>query len=225
MAEYRLSKNLNARIPMLISYKEIVEEYPLNFKNILHIGAHGAEEHDAYFDEGVEHVIWVEANPTLVADLNKKLDKEKNTIIESVVSDTDDEEVTFFITNNGQSSSILSLDLHRILFPDVHTVQELKVKTKTIKTVFVENDLNFGDIDFINLDIQGAELLALKGMGDEISQVKAIYTEINTASVYKNCALLEEMDSYLKEYGFTRTKTKLCENHPWGDALYINNKA
>ena len=57
MAEYRLSKNLNARIPMLISYKEIVEEYPLNFKNILHIGAHGAEEHDAYFDEGVEHVI------------------------------------------------------------------------------------------------------------------------------------------------------------------------
>jgi FkbM family methyltransferase len=225
MAEYRLSKNLNARIPMLISYKEIVEEYPLNFKNILHIGAHGAEEHDAYFDEGVEHVIWVEANPTLVADLNKNLDKEKNTVIESVVSDTDDEEVTFFITNNGQSSSILSLDLHRILFPDVHTVQELKVKTKTIKTVFVENDLNFGDIDFINLDIQGAELLALKGMGDEISQVKAIYTEINTASVYKNCALLEEMDSYLKEYGFTRTKTKLWENHPWGDALYINNKA
>lgn len=223
MEEHSRPENPNAEIPMLIPYKEIIEKYSCESKNILHIGAHNAEEYDAYFDEKVEHVIWVEANPHLIGNLNEKLDKEKNTVIEAAVSDTDGEEVTFFITNNGQSSSILELDLHLQLFPGIVPVQALKVKTKTIKTLFVENDLNFQDIDFINLDIQGAELLALKGIGDEIGQVKVIYTEINTAPMYKDCALIEEIDDYLSEYNFVRTETKMWENHPWGDALYINN--
>ena len=50
---------------MLIPYNKIVEKYNLNIKTVLHIGAHKAEEHDDYFNNGCEEVVWVEANPKL----------------------------------------------------------------------------------------------------------------------------------------------------------------
>ncbi len=51
---------------MLISLKEIKEKYNLEFKNIIHIGAHKAEELNDYVSAGIKKVVWVEANPTLV---------------------------------------------------------------------------------------------------------------------------------------------------------------
>ena len=35
--------------------------------------------------------------------------------------------------------------------------------------------------------------------------------------------IIEQIDDYLSQYNFVRTETKMWENHPWGDALYINN--
>lgn len=206
---------------MLIDYSEIIKKYNLNIENILHVGAHTAEEHDVYFKNNCKKVIWIEANPFLIKNLQTRLDSDKNDIYQAVVSDTDDKEIEFYITNNNQSSSILDLKYHKNLFPDVYVTQKLKLKTKTLNTLFIENNLSFKDINFINLDIQGAELLALKGINDNLSHVSAIYTEINTAHLYEECALLNEIDEYLSKYNFKRVETKMWENHPWGDALYI----
>ena len=50
--------------------------------------------------------------------------------------------------------------------------------------------------NFLNIDIQGAELLALKGMGSLISYFDYIYLEVNKAHVYKKCALVNEAMSW-----------------------------
>ena len=205
---------------MLISFKEINNNYNLNIQNILHIGAHKAEESNDYFANGTKRVIWIEANPDLAELLKNSLESGKNIILNDVVSDKDNEEVSFMITNNGQSSSILELGTHKHLFPDVYVNKQITLFTKRVDTIFNNNKLKFEEIDFINLDIQGAELLALKGIND-FKNVKAIFTEINTEHVYKNCALVEEIDEYLLKFGFIRKETKMWENHPWGDALYI----
>jgi hypothetical protein len=42
---------------------------------------------------------------------------------------------------------------------------------------------------FLNFDIQGAELKALKGMEEYLSNVDYLYTEIISDYVYKNCAI------------------------------------
>jgi FkbM family methyltransferase len=47
--------------------------------------------------------------------------------------------------------------------------------------------------------------------------------EVNNAYVYKNCALVHEIDDYLMKYNFKRIETKWT-NENWGDALYINIK-
>ena len=208
---------------MLITYKDIIQKYNLKIENVLHVGAHKAEESDDYLNNGCKKIIWVEGNINLCKEIENKLDKKNNIVINAVVSDKDDEEIAFMITNNGQSSSILSLGLHKSLFPDVYVNKQITLYTKTIKTLFSENNLNFDEIDFINLDIQGAELLALKGVGENFKNVKAIFTEINTDYVYKNCALVSEIDNYLKQYNFRRVETIMWQNHPWGDALYIRD--
>jgi hypothetical protein len=79
--------------------------------------------------------------------------------------------------------------------------------------------------NFLNLDIQGAELKALKGMETYLGDVEYIYTEVNCDSVYLNCAQVTELDEYLAKWGFTRVETSWCENYKWGDALYIKNNS
>ena len=78
-------------------------------------------------------------------------------------------------------------------------------------------------INFLNLDIQGAELLALKGMAKYLKHIKYIYTEVNTEKVYKDCALITEIDDFLKLHGFSRKCEAIYRQFGWGDALYIRD--
>jgi hypothetical protein len=81
-------------------------------------------------------------------------------------------------------------------------------------------------INFINLDIQGVELNALKSMEKylENSGIEYIFTEVNTEHVYKDCGLLSEIDEYLGRFGFDRVETKMWMDCGWGDAFYIRRK-
>ena len=78
-------------------------------------------------------------------------------------------------------------------------------------------------INFLNLDIQGAELLALNSVEKYLKHIKYIYTEVNTEKVYKDCALLNEIDEFLKTHGFTRKCEAIYRQYGWGDALYIRD--
>jgi valyl-tRNA synthetase len=98
--------------------------------------------------------------------------------------------------------------------------ETIKVKSSRIDTLIKENSINIQDYDFVNIDIQGAELLALKGFGDCLRSVKYIYTEVNTNFLYKDCALVSQIDEYLEKYEFKRVATAMTK-YEWGDALYI----
>ncbi len=73
---------------------------------------------------------------------------------------------------------------------------------------------------FLNADIQGAELLALKGMGDLIKSFKWAYLEVNKKETYVGCADINDIDEYLFEYGFERIETGNWVADTWTDALY-----
>ena len=45
-------------------------------------------------------------------------------------------------------------------------------------------------------------------------------TEVNRDVVYKGCPMVEELDEYLKVYGFERFET-FWAGGTWGDAFYI----
>ena len=93
-------------------------------------------------------------------------------------------------------------------------------KTITINSFFDRNNIDGTKYNFWNFDIQGAELLALKGSTKYIQYAKAIYLEVNEKELYKNCGLIGDIDIYLSKYNFKRVITVMTE-HGWGEALYI----
>ena len=201
---------------MLISLQELVNKYNIIFKGILHVGAHECEElngYESYISR--DKILWVEAMKDKV-DLCKE--KYPGINIEQAVISDKIETVKFNISNNGQSSSILDFGLHSIHHPDVLFVNSVELETKLLKDIICNYDINY---NFINLDIQGVELNALKGMEDYLHKIDYIYTEVNSDYVYKNCCLITEIDEYLQKFGFIRAETSWAGNARWGDAFYI----
>ena len=210
---------------MLISFEEINKvllSKNININGAFHIGAHDCEEIPFYNSLGLknEDVIWIEAINSKVISA-----KEKNipNVYNEVITDKDNENIEFNISNNLQCCSILELGtcLHR--HPEVSYINKLSLKSITIDTFFKKYNLDASKYNFWNFDIQGAELLALKGSVESIKYAKAIYLEVNLEEIYKNGALIHEIDNFLSQFNFKRVLTNILQFN-WGDALYIKDE-
>lgn len=201
---------------MLIDFKTIVRKYGKP-NGVLHCGANIGEEAEAYNSQGVKRVCWIEANPELIPTLQANVLKYGHKVIKACVGDMEGFEVVFHISNNqSQSSSILELGTHKIAHPEVHYVGDITMKMRRLDQMSC-----WGEYDFLNMDLQGSELKALKGMGDTLDDFKYAYLEVNKEELYKGCALIDEVDIYMRGFGFKRVETKWAGNTGWGDALYI----
>jgi len=208
---------------MLIDLRALCNKYKFIPKGVIHIGAHKAEEYEIYDSLGIENVIWIEGNPKTYEELKEVLkDKKNQKAYNYLISDIDDKEYDFKITNNGQSSSILELGKHKTFHPDVFVTEEIKCVSKRVDTIIDLEKIDISNYNFLNLDIQGAELLALKGLSENLKYIDYIYTEINVSEVYKDCALVEQIDEFLSNFGFKRTDTQMTP-FEWGDAFYKKN--
>lgn len=204
---------------MLIPYDQVKQKLQtlgINIRGILHVGAHECEELSCYVENGIlpSNIDWVEANPTLV----ERMKSQGIYVHNAAVSDIE-AELPFYITNNGQSSSLLPFGTHEKTYPWCKVIATINVKTQTLSHLIDEKKIPMKDRNFWNLDIQGAELSAIKSAGDYINSADAIYTEVNTQEVYKGCCLLSDLDDYLKEKGLTRIDISMT-GAGWGDALY-----
>ena len=191
-------------------------------KGILHIGAHMCEEKALYntINIGDNDILWVEAISEIV-EYVKKINENIN-IIQAVITDTDDEYLDFMITNNKESSSIFNFGTHAIEHPHVFEIERRQLKSITLNTLFERNNISYDRYDFINIDIQGAELKAFKGAAHILPHIKAIYAEVNEKMLYEGAGLLPELDEYLATFNFKRVITNMTR-HGWGDALYIKH--
>jgi FkbM family methyltransferase len=189
---------------------------------IIHVGAHACEERCLYNEAGVpdERILWIEANPNLVENVKRTMPSSVH-IIQGVVSDKE-EDVSFMVTNNMQSSSILEFGTHRVQHPDVYDIGRMQLRTTTLPQLLQKHDISPSLYDFIAMDIQGAELHALRGMKDIIPNFNSIYLEVNTDEVYKGCGQLPEIEEFLGCYGFHLVE-KVITSHGWGDALFMRN--
>lgn len=207
---------------MLITADEIyaaLSQYQHSITGILHVGAHECEEMGLYQSLGISshQVIWIDAMEDKV---NEARSRGIPNVYHAVVSDQDDTEVTFHVANNGQSSSILEMGTHLHEHPHVVYVDSIVQKSTTLSSFFTTHALDPALYSFWNFDIQGAELLALKGGEDLLVHVSALYLEVNEAELYRGCGLIGDIDHFLKERGFQRVLTKMTP-HGWGDALYV----
>ena len=177
-----------------------------------------AEELDQYQSLHWGSVIWIEAQRELAERLSEKFSSTNQRVIHTAVWDTSNLELNLKITNNSQSTSLLELGTHKEDYPDIRVSKTELVKTSRIDSLFNKETIP----EFINIDIQGAEIQALRGFGELLHRVKYVYCEVNKQEVYVDCAKVSEIDEYLKLFGFKRITTRWVPLKGWGDAFYMN---
>lgn len=207
---------------MLISFEQIdaiLRENSINITGAFHIGAHDCEELGFYNQLGLQNdqIVWIDAIPEKIEAATKR---GIPNVYNAVITDKDDQYTVFNISNNGQSSSVLDFKTHAHEYPVIVYIDQIMAKTVTIDTFFERNAIDGRKYNFWNFDIQGAELMALKGAVKHIPHAAAIYLEVNERELYEGCGLIGDIDGLLAGYGFKRVLTSMVRQG-WGDALYI----
>jgi FkbM family methyltransferase len=206
---------------VLISARELSRNWNVEPSGVLHVGAHLGEEAGMYSEAGWLPVIWIESQPELAARLAELLDPKFHKVINSTVWERNNEVLKLKIASNSQSSSLLDFGTHKKDYPDITWIGEIEVTTSRLDSIEeLRNSFNF-----INLDIQGVELSALKGLGLLWDQVNYVYSEVNRKEVYRNCVLIQSLDEFLDSNGFKRVCTRWHYSKGWGDALWIRKTA
>ena len=115
---------------------------------------------------------------------------------------------------------------------------EIEIDTITLD-FFIEKHY-IGNIDFIKIDVQGAELDIFKGASNALKNVLNIVCEVEFIDVYENQPLFGDICNYLSQYNLMFNKflglagraikpVKLDNNlnkpsqHMWSDAVFVHH--
>lgn len=194
----------------------------LTFVRGIHVGAHQGQELDFYERIGFKEMLWVEASPDQFAILQGHLatsTRLKNVAVNAFASESDGEVAKLRQFNNdGASSSVFAATLLlKETWPGLDETGRIEeVTTATLDRIAAET--GFLAADFLNLDVQGAELLVLKGATSILGNVRAIITEVSTKPYYDGGVLWPELRDFLRSHGF---KEKHNDPRPHGDMLFL----
>ncbi len=113
----------------------------------------------------------------------------------------DGERHTLYVNNDDATSSLFPLNsAHNALFNhlgDLHTVD-----TKTVETKRLDDVLPPGAVDFLKLDVQGAELMVLKSALRTLEKTAVVHCEVEFAPIYAGQPLYPEIQQLLNTCGF-----------------------
>ena len=81
-----------------------------------------------------------------------------------------------------------------------------------LDTILKKNNISASDYNHWIIDLQGGELLALKGAENSLKSCKSIYVETSKLKYYEGGVLWDELSEWLKERNFYPT-IEPTENH------------
>lgn len=203
----------------------------LRLKSLVHVGAHLAQERHAYEAAGYRKMLWVEGSQEVHARLAESLAAHMAQSAQSdptpaehqtacaLLTDRDGDELGLReFSNDGMSSSIFAAtDTLKKRWPTLHeTGRQQAMRTRTLDALLAE--LNFGPVDTLVVDVQGAELLVLKGAAKALAQVKAVVSEVSTQPLYEGGVLFDELCAFMLARGFE--PMSMPRRH--GDMLFVH---
>jgi 2-O-methyltransferase len=175
-------------------------------QGVLHIGANVGQEAKRYADK---KVVWIEADPEIMTALRHNIAPFPNQRAFCVLLGDREREVDFNISSNwGESSSVFAFGPYavgeRSLWPDLNlTMQKtVRLKMRTLDAFAAENNLELHAYDHWVIDVQGAELLVLKGAVRCLRFCKTATLECSTVEIYEGGASYEDVKRAMAGWGF-----------------------
>lgn len=212
---------------MLMTLDYLIETFDLKITGVVHVGAHLGEEAVDYANAGIANVWWIEGNPDIIEELRRNVYPYAHKVVCALITDVADQEQLFNVTNlKSLSSSVFPFGTHAVVSPDMHFVEHKYLQTSTLDGVVAAQGVT--RCNFLNMDLQGAEMLALRGAPLLLEKIDYIFCEINVDELYIGCVLLPELDRFLGDLGYHRVATQMAGNPErgpgwvgWGDGFYV----
>lgn len=117
----------------------------------------------------------------------------------------------------NKSSSLLAPEGHLEVHPWVRFETEITVPTHRLDAICADRQIE--RLDFLHLDVQGAELMVLEGAGSFLTRVTGIWLEVEAVPLYRGQPLKSDVEEYLEARGFTKVKDTVGDIS--GDQLWI----
>lgn len=198
---------------------------PLRFlkrvNGLIHVGANTGQERELYAKRGLD-VLWIEPIPAVFHTLVTNLTGfPKQRAVQCLVTDRDDVEYDFHVANNdGASSSLLELNLHRDIWPNVDFVDTIKLKSLTLNTLVNREGIDSTKYDALMLDTQGSELMVLRGAVPLLKRIRYICCEVADFDAYAGCCQLHELEAFMAEHGYRELYRDKQASHPNGGSYF-----
>jgi len=188
---------------------------------VIHVGANTGPEIELYAKYGLG-VIWIEPIPEVFEKLEANVANfSRQRALKCLVTDQDNVEYQFHIANNeGHSSSILDLNLHKDIWPQVAYEKTITLRSKTLPSLLEEEHVDHSEYDSLVMDTQGSELLVLKGAVSILENFNYIKTEVPDFESYTGCCQLTDIASFLARHGFREFSRYKFAEHPNGGSYY-----
>jgi FkbM family methyltransferase len=188
---------------------------------VIHVGANTGQERKLYAEYGLR-VIWIEPIPEVFEKLRANVaDFSQQRVLKCLVTDQDNVEYQFHIANNnGHSSSIIDLNLHKDTWPQVAYEKTITPRSKTLPSLLEEEHVDYSEYDSLIMDTQGSELLVLKGAVSILENFTYIKTEVPDFESYTGCCQLADIASFLARHGYREFSRQKNAERPNGGSYY-----
>jgi FkbM family methyltransferase len=136
---------------------------------------------------------------------------------------------SFMETNEADMNSLLRLSENSRTFAQTITRAPVSVETITLDTFC--RTYHLGHINILKLDVQGAELLALRGADQLLrnQSIDLIYTDVNYNEIYESQAFFHDVAAHLYGYNYRLYGIYQVAYSPlgpigWSDAIFLSTR-
>jgi FkbM family methyltransferase len=201
---------------------KVFDKWKIAPKGIIHIGANFCNERTYYHKAGCDDskIVWVEAIPDICQRCKSFFPYA--IILNEAVSDGEYDIEFRVSSNNGESSSIFDFKDHSDIYPSVKEAGRIKMRTISFPTMMTKYNLDTNKFDFLVMDIQGAEMHALRGMENMINKFKFIVLEVSIFELYASQGTFNDIIAFLMKHGFSLIDLEM-NPEGWGDALFTSS--
>jgi FkbM family methyltransferase len=190
---------------------------------------------------GCAEVIGFEPIESACAQLNETASAGKGSIRYLPCALGDGEEHVLHVTNVPMTSSLFAPARETVdLFPGLGELMQV-VERIPLRTRRLDDLPELAPVDFLKLDVQGAELMVLQHGHKTLRDVSVLQCEVEFVELYEGQPLFAEVDAFLRSQGFAFLRFGYSMGRPfrplhftqdplramsqvlWADAIYVRD--